>query len=675
MCGICGFLSRDQRLAADTFQPAALAMARTLTHRGPDDFGVWEDAEAGIAFGHRRLSILDLSAAGRQPMLSHSGRLVIVYNGEIYNFLELRQELEGFGHMFRGHSDTEVLLEAIDEWGVQKTLTRIQGMFAFALWDQKERTLTLARDRVGKKPLYYGWCGHTFLFGSELRALRAHPHFDSEIDRNALGLLIQYGWIPSPHSIFQYIHKLPPGAMLTVKHRDSPSHVTPQTYWSAREAAERGERSPFPGSLEDAADEIETLLRDAVRRRMVADVSLGALLSGGIDSTTVVSIMQSLDSRPVKTFTIGFLEPRYNEAEYAKAVAGYLHTEHTELTLTPADAIEVIPQLPTIYDEPFADASQIPTFLVARLARGEVTVALSGDGGDEVFAGYSRYVHGLRFWDSWRHVPLLFRRVLANITKFLSHQGWAAFGPNDVRMPKEIEKWPSFPAKLEKRTRLLPASNPVALTARMHALCESGSQYVISAGGLPSALTDANGWARTREPLLAMMCLDFISSLPDDMLVKVDRASMAVGLEVRCPLLDHRIVEFAWSLPVSMFLGDGGGKRVLRRVLERYVPRRLTERRKQVFAVPITEWLRGPLYEWGQELLDAERLRREGFFIPAAVKRVWNQHLSGWRKHSGLLWSILMFQAWYQSSSRVDRGMGDAPTDRMTPASCFLRAM
>lgn len=649
MCGICGFLSTDGNLAAESYPAMALAMAQTLVHRGPDDFGAWADPQSGIALGHRRLSILDLSAAGHQPM--ESGDFVIVYNGEIYNFLDLRRELEDFGHVFRSHSDTEVLLEAIKRWGIKDALTRIQGMFAFGIWDRKKRSLSLARDRAGKKPLYYGWCGKTFLFGSELKALCAHPNFDPEIDRNALGLLIQYGWIPTPYSIFKQIRKLPAGAMLTVVQTDMLNSISPQVYWSASEVVKRSQQSLFQGSLEDAADELEKLLQDSVRRRMIADVSLGALLSGGIDSTTVVSLMQSITPRPVKTFTIGFLEPKYNEAMYAKAIADYLHTDHTELTITAADSIDVIPRLPTIYDEPFADVSQIPTFLVSSLARSQVTVALSGDGGDEVFAGYNRYLQTMKMWDAWKHKPLLLRRAWANAMSILYRSSWAILGTHDLLEAKGISEWQRFPAKLEKRSRLLPAENLVDLSIRMHTVCERGNEFVISAKPVPTALRGTADWNGEKRPLNMMICMDFINSMSDDILVKVDRASMAASLEVRCPLLDHRIVEFAWSLPSSMLLSGREGKLVLKKVLNRYVPRELTERPKQVFGVPIGEWLRGPLREWAEDLLSKDRIHRENFLVYETVQRVWKQHVSGWKKHSSLLWNILMFQAWYQAQN------------------------
>ncbi len=400
MCGIAGFQSRRAHHPPDSLRRITQAMIATLAHRGPDDSGVWIDPEAGLAFGHRRLSILDLSAAGRQPMVSSCGRYVITYNGEIYNFPELRQQLEHHGHAFRGHSDTEVLLAAIAHWGVAEVLPRLNGMFAFAVWDRERRCLTLARDRAGKKPLYYGWCrNHSFVFASELKALRVHPDFDPEVDRNALGLFVQYSWIPAPYSIYARVRQLPAGMVLTVTPDSAPNAIEPEAYWSAREVAERSSRTPVSMSPDAATDALEGLLRAAVAKRMIADVSLGAFLSGGIDSSTVVALMQSVSTKPVQTFAIGYHETEYNEAEYAKAIAKHLKTDHTELYVTPADCLDVIPKLPTLYDEPFADYSQIPTYLVSRLARQKVTVALSGDGGDELFGGYGDYVRHLSDWE------------------------------------------------------------------------------------------------------------------------------------------------------------------------------------------------------------------------------------------------------------------------------------
>ncbi len=654
MCGIAGFLLREPRLDEDTLLSSAYRMTDTLKHRGPDGAGVWVDGACGIALGHRRLSIQDLSDAGKQPMVSACGRYVVTYNGEIYNFRELRRELEQQGQRFRGHSDTEVLLAAISEWGLARALQRASGMFAFALWDRRERALTLVRDRVGKKPLYWGWCGGSFLFGSELKALRAHPAFDAEIDRDALGLLLQYAWIPGPASIFAGIRKLSAGSYLRVTRESRPEDAVPSVYWSAREVAERGEAEPFRGSLSEAVDALETLLREAVAGRMIADVGLGALLSGGIDSSTVAALMQVESERPAKTFSIGFREPRYDEAQHARAVAEHLGTEHTELYVTHRETMDVIPSLPSLYDEPFADASQIPTFVVSQLARSEVTVALSGDGGDELFGGYNRYYRCLRDWSKWGHLPRPFRRASGRGLDALARAGWRLLRPRGGSAAA-LPKWRRFPGKLDKIARALPAADAADWYARMNARCNPASAFVIGARPAASVLTDASARAQVREPLQAMMFLDFAGYLPDDIMVKVDRASMAVSLEVRSPFLDHRVVEFAWSLPMALRVGEGSGKLVVRELLKRHLPAELFERRKQGFGVPIGTWLRGPLRGWAAELLAPERLAREGLLRPRAVQRIWQQHLCGWRNHDNLLWSLLMFQAWREAGQTGSR--------------------
>ena len=623
-------------------------MTDALVHRGPDDVGVWVDAKRGVALGHRRLSIQDLSSEGHQPMVSACGRFLISYNGEVYNFKDIRKELELGGFQFRGHSDTEVLLGAITEWGLEKTLDSILGMFAFALWDQEHQSLTLVRDPVGKKPLYYGWCQKTFLFGSELKALRAHPEFDATIDPNSLGLFIKYSWVPSPYSIYQGIRKLPPGHLITINAKSTLDNTRSRSYWSARTVAEHGERNPFGGSLEEATDELEKLLKETVSCRMIADVSLGALLSGGFDSTMVVAMMQSMSTRPIKTFSIGFWEPKYNEAQHAQDIARHLGTDHTELYIEPKDALSVIPELPKIYDEPFADSSQIPTLLLAKLARQDVQVALSGDGGDELFGGYTKYPECLTRWETWGKRPLWARQRMAEAMTSLGQASWSLLGPSKNQEPGEISNWKKFFGKIEKKSRWIPAANPVDLVALRHARCRNIQDYVLHAEETHSILTNPNDWAAVSNPLQGMMHLDFATFLTDDILVKVDRASMSVSLEVRCPLLDTRLVEFAWSLPLSMRLQGNRGKVILRNVLERYVPPNLTERPKKGFAVPVSEWLKGPLREWAEHLLNEARLREQGFLEPKTVHRAWQQHLSGWQDHDTLLWSLLMFQAWYE---------------------------
>jgi asparagine synthase (glutamine-hydrolysing) len=649
MCGIAGFLLRQPRLDEDALRDLASRMAETLKHRGPDGGEVWSDAGAGISLGHRRLAIQDLSEAGRQPMTSACERYVITYNGEIYDFRALRCELEDRGRRFRGHSDTEVLLAAISEWGLERAIARCHGMFAFALWDRRKRTLTLARDRAGQKPLYYGWCGDAFLFGSELKALRSHPAFEAGIDRDALGLLLRYGWIPGPHSIYQGVGKLPPGTLLRIVASSTPATASPRPYWSAHEVAKRGEAEPFRGSLAEATDALDGVLHEAVSGRMIADVGLGALLSGGIDSSLVVALMQKLSERRVKTFSIGFREPRHDEAPYARAVAQHLGTDHTELYVEPRDGLDVIPSLPSIYDEPFADASQIPTLLVSRLARSEVTVALSGDGGDELFAGYNRYDRCLRSWARFRRTPAALRRPLARGLDALANAGWNLLGPRASASAAPLPRWRRLPAKLKKTARDLPAADPADLLLRMGAHCGPASDLVYGAAALGNAVADSGQRPQGSEPLQSLMELDFASYLPDAVLVKVDRASMAVSLEVRSPFLDHRVVELAWSLPLAHRVGAGGGKLVVRELLARHLPRELFERRKQGFTAPVGEWLRGPLRPWAEDLLEPGRLGRQGLLRPRAVERVWRQHLCGWRNHDNLLWSLLMFQAWHEA--------------------------
>ena len=648
MCGICGFFNPHRPSPKEQFHTISQHMTDALVHRGPDDVGIWTDATSGLALGHRRLSIQDLSREGHQPMTSACHRFVMSYNGEIYNFKELRQQLEHQGFQFRGHSDTEVLLGAVTEWGLEKTLAHIIGMFAFALWDKEQESLTLVRDPVGKKPLYYGWCHDIFLFGSELKALRAHPEFDAPIDPDALGLFIKYSWVPSPFCIYQGIRKLPPGHLVTIHSQSNLENTIPCAYWSARTVAEKGEQYPFSGSLEEATNELDKLLRDTVSSRMIADVSLGALLSGGLDSTIVVALMQSMSSCPIKTFSIGFWESQYNEAQHAKDIANHLGTEHTELYISPKDALGVIPHLPRIYDEPFADSSQIPTVLLSKLARQNVQVALSGDGGDELFAGYTKYPECLKRWETWGTRPLWARRQIAEAMTLIGHAGWKLLGPSRNSPTGEISPWLKFFGKIEKKSRWISATNPVDLVARRHARCQCVQEYVYHANNLHSLLTNSRDWATEVDPVQGMMQLDFVTFLTDDILVKVDRASMSVSLEVRCPLLDTRLVEFAWSLPLSMRLQGNRGKIVLRKVLERYIPPELTERPKKGFAVPVSAWVKGPLREWAEQLLDETRLRKQGLLKPKAVQRIWQQHLSGWQDHDTLIWSLLMFQAWHE---------------------------
>ena len=649
MCGITGFWDTSRQFGSDRLQAYVENMSDTLQHRGPDDRGSWVDQGVGIALGHRRLSIVDLSPEGHQPMVSADGRYVIVFNGEIYNFLELRKQLVALGHKFRGHSDTEVMLASFSQWGLDQAIKRFNGMFAFALWDRLERVLHLGRDRLGEKPLYYGFCGQTFLFASELKALKAHPAFCAEINRDALALFLRFSYVPAPYSIYQGIYKLPPGGVLTWNGVDS--DLKPVSYWSVKEVAELGVAQPFTGSEKDAVTQLEDLLLDAVRLRMVADVPLGAFLSGGIDSSTVVALMQAQSNQPVKTFAIGFYEDDYNEAQYAKAVAQHLGTDHTELYVTPEEALAVIPKLPVLYDEPFSDASQVPTFLVSQLARSHVTVSLSGDGGDELFAGYNRYFLSRNIWQKTGWMPLQLRYAAARGLTALTPQTWERVITNVSTLLPAKFKQPALGHKLHKLAEVLAVPNPETMYAGIVSHWKESEAVVIGSSEPLTAINDCQRWADLPDFTQHMMYLDSVTYLPDDILVKVDRASMSVNLEARIPFLDHRVVEFAWRIPLSMKIRGVQGKWLLRQVLQKYVPSYLIERPKMGFGIPIDSWLRGPLKDWAEALLDENRLRREGFFNPQPIRQKWAEYLSGDRNWQYYLWDVLMFQAWIEGNS------------------------
>ena len=647
MCGFAGFVGSapEQELLAEVRR-----MAEQLVHRGPDDSGHWVDAEAGIALGFRRLAIVDLSPAGHQPMVSSSGRYVIVFNGEVYNFRGLREELALLGHSFRGHSDTEVILEAVSEWGLETAVKKFVGMFAFALWDRQERVLHLVRDRLGIKPLYCGWQNKTFLFGSELKALRAHRVFSPEVNRGALALYLRLGYIPQPYSIYQGIWKLPAGHILSLRAGAPPSlelsGIAP--YWSAKEIYETGAADPFLGSGPEATEELDRLLRESVRLRMIADVPLGAFLSGGIDSSTVVALMQAQSPRPVRTFTIGFHEQEFNEAAQAKAVASHLGTDHTELYVTSKQAMDVIPKLPTLYDEPFGDSSQIPSCLLSALTRRHVTVSLSGDGGDELFGGYQRYSNARQFWRTAQWFPHLIRRALARSITWCKPTtydrligGLAPFLPRLAR-PSTVGE------RMYRLAEAMTIRDPDELYRHLVSYWRRPAEVVFGAKEPHTLLTQSPTWARLDGIAQRMMFFDLATYLPEDILAKVDRASMGVSLEARVPILDHRVVEFAARVPISMKIRSGQGKWLLRQVLYKYVPRELAERAKMGFSVPIEDWLRGPLRDWAEGLLNQERLRREGFFQSQPIGELWAEHLSGQRNRQGHLWNVLMFQAWQE---------------------------
>lgn len=643
MCGLTGFWGQEG--TRNDLVSIARSMADRISHRGPDDCGVWGDDHVGLVLAHRRLSIIDLSAAGHQPMLSATGRFVLAYNGEVYNHLDLRQDLEAAGAAptWRGHSDTETLLASIEAWGVEATLKRSVGMFAFALWDRQARTLVLARDRAGEKPLYYGWQGETLLFGSELKSLRAHPAFNPALDRGALALLLRHNYIPAPHSIYQGIFKLPPGTWLEL--REGQRDAQPRAYWSLAEVAERGMAEPFTGTDAEAVDELARLMATAVAGQQVADVPLGALLSGGIDSSLVASLMQAQSTRRVRTFTIGFDEKAYDEATHARAVAAHLGTEHTELRLSANDALGLIPQLPSMYDEPFADSSQLPTHLVMKLARQHVTVALSGDAGDEFFGGYNRYFLGPNTWRRIAWMPAPMRHALGSaMTALPAHtlnrlaaplaRQWGIAQPGDKAH------------KLGRRLRQVASIDDLYLSL-VTEWPDAGSMVVD--GFIPPNLLDERArWPALPDPVARMMALDGLTYLPDDILTKVDRASMAVSLETRAPFLDRDVMEFAWRLPMRMKLRDGKGKWILRQLLDRHVPRALIDRPKMGFGIPLDQWLRGPLRDWAGDLLAEDRLGREGHLRPQAITRTWQAHLKGEGSYGYRLWSVLMFQAWLE---------------------------
>jgi asparagine synthase (glutamine-hydrolysing) len=637
VCGIAGFVDfapgDARRLGA-----LAQAMADRMRHRGPDAGAAFVDAESGFATGHRRLSIIDLSETGAQPMRSQCGRLVLSYNGEAYNAAELRAALKSVGKSFRGTSDTEVILEACAHWGVANAVPRLIGMFAFALWDARARTLFLVRDRLGIKPLY--WCkqGRLFLFASELKGLCAHPAFERALDRDAIAAYLRFGYIPAPHSVYRGVHKLKPGTILELNEKDG-VRITP--YWTLEEVVREAQAHPFAGGDEEAEEELATLLADAVARRMIADVPLGAFLSGGIDSSTVVALMQQASARPVRTFSIGFREPGFNEASHARAIAAHLGTAHEELFVTPDEARAVIPLLPEMYDEPLADASQIPTYLVSKLARTQVKVALSGDGGDEVFCGYARYLEALRFVRGRRALPGPVRRRAAQMLRALPsalYDAAAEAVPQSLR-PERLGQRVHRGAELLTEDEDALYLSVRSLWAEPHAL--------VPGARAPCGLHDGRA-ARALVPafLARMQYVDSLTYLPDDILVKVDRAAMAISLETRVPMLDHRLVEFAWRVPVGHKTDGRSGKLLLRSVLHRYVPPQLVERPKMGFGVPIDAWLRGPLRDWAEHLLDPARLARDGFFNAAPVTAMWRSHLDGRRQWQYPLWVVLMFQAW-----------------------------
>ncbi len=634
MCGITGFIDLKRETSPDRLREDVRRMADALVHRGPDMGDQWVDAEVGIALGFRRLAIIDLTPTGHQPMISADGRFVVTYNGEAYNFVDLRIELEAAGHVFRGSSDTEVFLEGCVAWGVEATVDRLIGMFAFALWDRREQRLWLGRDRLGIKPLYYSQQGDLFLFGSELKALRAKDGWQAAIDRDALTAFFRFNYVPTPHSIYQNVYKLEPGTLLSMRPGEEPKS---RRYWDLANVAAQARDIV---DEDEALSEGEALLRDAVKRRLVSDVPLGALLSGGVDSSTVAALMQAEGGEPVKSFTVGFEQAEFDEARQAKAVARHIGAEHHELYLSEARALELVSELPNWYDEPFGDSSALPTWLVAQMAREHVTVALSGDGGDEVFLGYNRYHAAAATWQGMQRTPDPLKRLAANAISAVPTAAWdtaASMLPKSLRPRMAGDK-------AHKLGSILVADNADGMYRRLVSHWHDPTALV--ANGAEPANAAWEEARRIGDFSERMAFLDTKTYLPDDILTKVDRASMAVSLEVRVPLLDHRIVEFAWRLPKRMKLRGASTKQLLRRILYRHVPRELVERPKSGFAVPLDQWLRDPLRDWAEALIDETRLKREGWLNPLLVRQAWSDHLAGRGNAGQAIWGVLMFQSW-----------------------------
>ncbi len=644
MCGIAGVVDFSAQTSGDNLKRIVETMADTLRHRGPDSNGSWADPTSAVALAHRRLAIIDLSAAGHQPMISLCQRYVISYNGEVYNFRELREQLRHLGHSFTGGSDTEVILAAIVEWGVKEAVQKFVGMFAFAVWDNREKVLYLVRDRLGIKPLFYGHAGRSFVFGSELQSLTAHPDFQKSIDRDSLALFLGYSYVPCPRSIYCGISKLPPGSILRVAGDGSSTRM--ETYWSLSEIAAQGSETPFTGNLQEATDELEKLLALSIKQRMVADVPLGVFLSGGIDSSTVCALMQSQSGQPIKSYAIGYHDKKFDESSHAEAVARHLGTDHTTFTLSPDDALAIVPRLGKMFDEPFADVSQIPTYLISELARQDTTVVLTGDGGDEIFGGYTRHL--------WSHKIARLSQAMPSWSKKAVYQSITSVDPGTW------DHWLGYLPKAYRKTR---AGSKMHRFASLLNARSAGDVYqqtmlrwpdahlLVPGSNFQSTLVDReNEWPTSLDSTGQLMYLDAMTYLPDDCLVKVDRASMAASLEARVPLIDHRVVEFAWKLPMQHKISKGVGKKVLREVLHRHVPSPLFERPKMGFDVPVSDWLRGPLKAWADDLLDLTRLSNQGLLNPQPIREKWAEHLSGQRDWSFQLWNVLMFQAWMDSN-------------------------
>ncbi len=632
MCGISGIWTDRDSLSADALQGTLHRMRQTMIHRGPDDAGLWVDAPTGVGLAHNRLSVMDLSPNGHQPMQSFCGRYMLAYNGEIYNFLKIRDDLKKEGCAFEGGGDTRVLVEAVSRWGLFRTIRQCNGMFAFALWDKEKQKLFLVRDRMGKKPLYYGWAGNCFIFASELKALRQHPDFSGNIDQGALTSFLKTSYVPAPYSIYKGIYKVMPGAILSITRRDISERADVETlrqketvYWSVLNAAGNGIKNPFQYTEAEAVRALDALLLDAVSCRMDSDVPLGALFSGGIDSSIVVSLMQEISPCPVKTFTVGFSSRDMDEAVHAKKLARHLGTDHTEIYVTGKEAMDIVPNLPKIYDEPFADSSEIPMTLISKLARTKVTVALTGDGGDELFGGYRRYHRGVKAWKANRFAPRFLRHGLAGLI---------------------ARQKPAVESKLIKFERDLRAEDSLAMYVNRITGCMAPLSLAVNGFEPRSFCLETTRDAHITNAANQMMLMDLIDYLPDNNLVKVDRASMSASLELRSPFLDYRVVEFAWRLPLHMKMKHGKGKIILKTILNRHAPQELTDRPKRGFGAPVADWLAGDLREWAEAMLSETRLRQGGLLNPDMVRSLWSAFLAGRRKLHVILWNILMFQAW-----------------------------
>jgi len=651
MCGICGYIS--SQVSHEDGLSDLKRMANQLALRGPDNKSYWQSEDAVVGLAHRRLSILDLSEEGHQPMISQHGKLIITFNGEVYNFQEIKHELETENKdvIFRGHSDTEVILAAIEYWGLKKALQKFNGMFAFALWNRETHELYLARDRMGEKPLYYGWVGKKFIFASTLNSLRQSTGFDPKVNHQALGLYLRHNYVPAPHSILNGVYKLQPGHTALLVTKSHELHLSTQPYWSLIDAYQTNNKISDDISLNTATNELETLLCNSVTHRMISDVPIGAFLSGGVDSSLIVALMQSISARRVKTFTIGFSEPEFNEAQHAKTIAEYLGTDHTELYISADQAMDVIPGMASIYDEPFADPSQIPTYLVSKLASDSVKVVLSGDGGDELFYGYKRYFTFESYWKNICKYPVEIRNLLARLINIVPKPVWEIL----VRLVHSIgiseKSRLTHVSKIYELSDMLTYNNYSNMYQWVVAHWKRPEDVISNYTSCNILTSDFSHWSNIDCFQEWMTYYDSMYYLPDDILVKLDRASMAVSLEGRIPLLDHKIVEYAASLPMHIKTNNGNGKQPLKNLLGKYLPSELYEKPKKGFAVPIDSWLKNGLRDWAEDLLSKEQLNNDGYFDSKVVREKWHQHKSGQRNWHNQIWIILMFQNWLRQNN------------------------